>query len=164
MIQISCLPPDCILELLRNCNVVELVTLHCTVNESSPWFTTHTTARWSFLKSLRIPVNSQALSLGNVQWLSHFLEHPSPQIMRPSPQSLTTTWNCVAFWVSMVLVRESLVRCPLYDFRKHPDIMIMRTNYVPWLIASFWAKQISPRVTNTVHLVATKVGDYSWSG
>ena len=27
------------------------------------------------------------LSLRNVQWLSHFLEHPSPQIMRTSPQS-----------------------------------------------------------------------------
>ena len=47
----------------------------------------HWAARWSFLQSLQIPVNSQALSLGNAQWLSHFLEHPPPQIMRTSPQS-----------------------------------------------------------------------------
>lgn len=87
MMQISCLAPECILELLRNYIVLELVTLHCTVNESSLGFTTHTAARWSFLQSLQIPVNSQALSLGNVQWLSHFLEHPSTQIMRTSPQS-----------------------------------------------------------------------------
>ena len=50
MMQISCLAPEYILEVLRNCIVFELVTLHCTVNESSPGFTTPTAARWSFLQ------------------------------------------------------------------------------------------------------------------
>ena len=34
----------------------------CNVNESSPGFTTRTAARWSFLQSLQIPVNSQTLN------------------------------------------------------------------------------------------------------
>ena len=60
--------------------------LHCfselfTVSESSLGFTIPTVAKWSFLQSLQIPVNSQALTLGNaLQWLSHFLEYLSPQI------------------------------------------------------------------------------------
>ena len=54
-----------------------LTSSHCTVNESSLGFTIPTAARWSFLQSLQIPVNSQALSLGNVQWLSHFLKYLS---------------------------------------------------------------------------------------
>jgi len=39
----------------------------CNVNESSPGFTTRTAARWSFLQSLQIPVNSQTLSKYNIR-------------------------------------------------------------------------------------------------
>ena len=60
--------------------------LHCfselfTVSESSLGFTIPTVARCSFLQSLQIPVNSQALTLGNAQRLSKVLEYLSPQII-----------------------------------------------------------------------------------
>ena len=58
-------------------NALFLSSSHCTVNIGQ--FTIPT--RWSFLRNLQIPINSQAFSLGNVQWLSHFLEYPSPQII-----------------------------------------------------------------------------------
>ena len=75
VMQISRLAHACTLELLSNCTVFELFTLHC--ERIFTWFTIPTAARWSFLQSLQIPVNSQALSLGNVQWLSHFLKYLS---------------------------------------------------------------------------------------
>ena len=110
----------------------------CNVNESSRVFKTRTAARWSFLQSLQIPVNSQTLNtthtkfekctvIDTFSWISfrsNNVHLPSQEKMSPCAIKTTAlTYDddtflciCVTLWVPMVLVRDRLVRCPLPGF------------------------------------------------
>ena len=65
VMQISCLARVCILELLRNCTVFELFTSHC--ERIFTWVHATYSGKVIVSTKLQILVNSQALSLGNVQ-------------------------------------------------------------------------------------------------